>query len=68
MHGEAGVCERGEHRVSESTFRPVALDGHEPAIRRADGLAERSPVDRLDRIDVEDADAEPMTRRLASSE
>ena len=58
--GSLRVRERREHGIAEAAFGPVILDRHEPPARRLGCCAERLLVDRLDRVEVDDARGDPF--------
>ena len=55
--GRRPGCDEGvEHGVAEPALEPVVLDHDQLAAGVPRGLLQRLPVDRLDRIGVDDAD------------
>jgi hypothetical protein len=60
----AGVAERLEDRFADAAFGVVVFGDDEPAAGCGRGLEEGGGVDRLDRVQVEDAGADPVAAKF----
>ena len=64
MHGDARRADGFHHRVADTPFGIMVLDGEDAVVGRPRGLEERGRIDGLDAEEIDDTHRDTRCREL----